>query len=1065
MKKKNLYQLVKQSLKEVLQEQRFLRGRNIEDALKLTGISREKFIDILERIFRANRTNLKPQDILAQLEKLTAPQIAQFLLKPSGKFNFIDIINIPDDPLPGEVIIGADGEPECNGSTDYGTITLYINDPNNNLGNAVGVGGAQGTEGCQTIEIDDSYMCCGANNSSASPHLFAAGAGDTGFDHFDFSYFNGTTSNWFNYSADSVSCYYSTDENGNFDPNGMVVSYDTFLAFHSNNLTLTFGNLNYPDIYLSDYCGLPGCTDTAAFNFNQDANNDNGTCQFEGCTDASADNTGLTVTPTLPTYANAVVSTNFNDYSDQNAQNDALCIYTIEGCTDPTAINFNPDATNDDGSCVFEAEEVPGCTDPEAINYDVDATADNGTCVFVGCTDASANNVNTLGVTPTVAAYSTGATAGYDADNYPDGENTQNEVYCTYTVYGCPESTATNTYVYTSPQTPLNTTVIDQVSATDTTSPCEYALVEGCGNDLADNYNPNADVNNPLLCEFNTYCTDPQYDNYICVVAPQLCYDPTQQNVACGNTPCPDGIFGGPGGADIGTLIPNIDACESENTFCPDPLATNGPTEDISEQTVTQIEDLSTCIYEFCNDDTTPAYNYTGLRPDGNPWNIGGTNPDIPNNNLCEYVGCANNEYEGYIPQFEGGLSTEFPSPLSTITVYYYNEGNSGCEDDPDASIDPNGIQPTGNLNPANTDCCPGDDDARFGCTDDGNLGQQYWSLTQAQGANYPVPYSNRTDISDLVTSHTAISNYPGVSANNYDVNNMFDDGSCKYNIGCMDPESVTYNPDAQIDDSRLCKYCKDIVAVQCNPDPDPNGYAQDYIDDFGSLEEQIDIDSLNKFKEPRPPKPLKSNFTHTITRACVTIGGQKPEVGDEFLAQGIQYTSAGSGVVGGGNQILQVNEVEDVELGPDTVWDPLDDDPTLTYCCCPDPYPNTYINAEAPGATCGNACGGYPAPPEGCPDDDGPSGLPDLTVYDSGKPGKINLQAVFRVTQIMNPSTTVLVDLSPWQCNKRPPGGGLGIGIGNVGVEFPADKIKIKEVEISKKLRKSLTEMFKKKK
>ena len=64
-----------------------------------------------------------------------------------------------------------------------------------------------------------------------------------------------------------------------------------------------------------------------------------------------------------------------------------------------------------------------------------------------------------------------------------------------------------------------------------------------------------------------------------------------------------------------------------------------------------------------------------------------------------------------------------------------------------------------------------------------------------------------------------------------------------------------------------------------------------------------------------------------------------------------------------------------------------------------------------------------------------------------------------------MNPSTTVLVDLSPWQCNKRPPGGGLGIGIGNVGVEFPADKIKIKEVEISKKLRKSLTEMFKKKK
>ena len=69
---------------------------------------------------------------------------------------------------------------------------------------------------------------------------------------------------------------------------------------------------------------------------------------------------------------------------------------TIGGCTDSTANNFNSNATSDDGSCdydadddgVLDSDEVAGCTDDSANNYNSEATDDDGSCEY----DQNSNN-------------------------------------------------------------------------------------------------------------------------------------------------------------------------------------------------------------------------------------------------------------------------------------------------------------------------------------------------------------------------------------------------------------------------------------------------------------------------------------------------------------------------------------------------------------------------------------------------------------------------------------------------------------------------------------------------
>jgi hypothetical protein len=69
------------------------------------------------------------------------------------------------------------------------------------------------------------------------------------------------------------------------------------------------------------------------------------------------------------------------------------CYFSVPGCTNPYALNYDPMAACEDGSCIFPES---GCTYPIASNYNPFVQTDDGSCLFDGCTDPLASNYNEL---------------------------------------------------------------------------------------------------------------------------------------------------------------------------------------------------------------------------------------------------------------------------------------------------------------------------------------------------------------------------------------------------------------------------------------------------------------------------------------------------------------------------------------------------------------------------------------------------------------------------------------------------------------------------------------------
>jgi hypothetical protein len=224
---------------------------------------------------------------------------------------------------------------------------------------------------------------------------------------------------------------------------------------------------------------------------------------FNGC-----DGNNETLGCTDPTALN---------YDPSATINDGSCIYnSLIGCTDNNACNYNETAQFDDGSCEYIS--CVGCTNPSATNYDPTATVDDGSCVFgsiTGCTDPTALNYNPLATVNQGCIYNCiWPSVYYDAhcvqgdlnNFYVDVEVSQLGNGSPYTITNSgnnQQQVMSLTGSFTMGPFPIGTPVVIEVTSNTidcflTSQPqnvdCSVGGVYGCTDQGALNYNQNATI-------------------------------------------------------------------------------------------------------------------------------------------------------------------------------------------------------------------------------------------------------------------------------------------------------------------------------------------------------------------------------------------------------------------------------------------------------------------------------------------------------------------------------------------------------------------------------------------
>jgi hypothetical protein len=200
--------------------------------------------------------------------------------------------------------------------------------------------------------------------------------------------------------TDSTACNYVGDEDTTTDTDNSLCTYTDGICETCEDGIIVDNDLD--DDGVCDADEILGCTDSTA-------------CNYVGDEDTTTDTDN-----SLCTYTDGICETCEDGIIvDNDLDNDGVCDDDeILGCTDTTACNYNPLATDDDSSCLYldaigvcggdcpadddndgVCDAVYGCTDSNYQEYSADATDDDGSCLtLLGCLDNNYYEYNSAAV-------------------------------------------------------------------------------------------------------------------------------------------------------------------------------------------------------------------------------------------------------------------------------------------------------------------------------------------------------------------------------------------------------------------------------------------------------------------------------------------------------------------------------------------------------------------------------------------------------------------------------------------------------------------------------------------
>jgi len=592
-----------------------------------------------------------------------------------------------------------------------------------------------------------------------------------------------------------------------------------------------------------DQATVTGCTDATACNYNATANCDDNSCIFqetcdmdpctngglyvwnpavcrcsleeptvEGCTDANACNYNATANCNDAASCIYEIECDLNPCTNGgifswNATNCAceLVTATIEGCTDNTACNFDPNANCDDSSCILETTcDADPCTNGGAYIWDIaicDCSLDRPTAE--GCMDNTACNFdpNANCNTPTTCVYETTC----DADPCTNGGTyvwdaaTCGCIIHVATIEGCTDNTACN---FDATANCDDSSCILEITCD--ADPCtnggsyiwdaatcgciiDAATISGCTSSTAPNYNPNANCDDgscecvPDGCTDNTACNfdvAATCDNGSCIY-----------EITCDIDPCTNGGIFTWDATTCGCQlsIPTISGC-TDNTACNFDATAN-------------CNDAASCVYETTCD-ADPCTNGGIFTWDATTCACELTTPTVDgctDATACNFDATANCDDSSCI--FETTCDMD---ACTNGGVFAWNAANcacelsiptvTGCMDNTACNFNPNA-----NCNDAATcifeTTCDVDP-----CTNGGIFA---WDATTCS----------------CLLSEATVSGCTTPSAANYDPTANCDDGSCE----CM-PDGCTDNTACNFDVAATCDDGSCIYETACDADACTNG-------------------------------------------------------------------------------------------------------------------------------------------------------------------------------------------------------------------------------------------------